>query len=203
MGSEAGVRTRYLKDFLTAIDRAPSSVGDRIRENISAGTLEAIDSGALLGWVPFRYNVELTHAIQGVMDDRQAQQFFRNLLNTVYGTTLFYQFIQGVIRIFDDSESPSGMARMIPRGLGLLFVDVGDWSVECPDGNHAVVRVSNLPLEADRRWLESVRHSFYSVFDQTDASGQVVLDDASDAADCAVYRMHWISRTISPPPMPR
>jgi len=183
------VRARYMQTFVAAVDALEPADASAIRATLGASTLEAIESAGITTWLDAAANLDATTAVSEQLGAQAREVFFRRLFTLVYDTSLLSTFVRGLVRMF--GTDPTGYAKMVARGYGLIFRGVGHWKLVDRGEQTAVMSLADLPpaFAQHRYWPEAAVASLASVFDLAQRSGtaEIVEHRASEL----VVELHW------------
>jgi hypothetical protein len=202
-GSGPAVRASYLRLLLSACDEfGPPAMA--IREQIGDTHLTSIECAGPLVWLPIEADLALQRALAEVLGAERTREFVLARTRQFMAGSLVQNLVQTAVELF--GLNPGSLARLIPRGWGLLYRECGHWRVTRsldPDRQRArewrevELRLHGLPrICADEgAWVTAVgtvQHALLLLTGRLDGAGEVELLDCmlTEPAQL-VYRVAW------------
>jgi hypothetical protein len=180
-----------MHELVAAVDMLPSHESGRIRAKTLPSTLATVAESTPGAWLPIELNVELTENLSVVLGAERTREFFRSMTLAEYQTSLFKTFLATVTRLL--SLTPAVFVKMTPRGWNLVFRACGVFRPLEREGRTARLLFSAIPEVCckNQLWLESVRSAFYTAFDLSQVTGEIIWDDLDLDARRAVFLFRW------------
>ncbi len=199
---DPAVRARYMKTFVSAVDRLPADQASAVRGRVDPQWLRRIELAGSLQWLPLEINAAVTDAVMIELTDAQAERFFCQMVLDNFDTPLFASLVRASIRLL--GLDPTAMAKMISRVVNIMFRDNGTWSVRSVGSQHAMVSIRGLAAPCRTvYWLTSAQYCLTSFHPFVQLPGEVTRDRFDPAGGSADFSLRWVARTnagASPPP---
>lgn len=202
-GSGPAVRASYLRLLLSACDEfGPPAMA--IREQIGDTHLTSIECAGPLVWLPIEADLALQRALAEVLGVERTREFVLARTRQFMAGSLVQNLVQTAVELF--GLDPGSLARMIPRGWGLLYRECGSWRVTRsldPDRKRArewrevELRLVGLPRHCadESAWVTAVgtvQHALLLLTGRSDGEGEVELLDCMLGEPAQlVYRVAW------------
>ncbi|HET9598015.1 MAG TPA: hypothetical protein VFP65_20675 [Anaeromyxobacteraceae bacterium] len=188
------VRARHMKTVLAAVDALAPEQAPAVRERFGAAALRAVEDASAVEWLDLGLNLSLTRAIEEVLGRAGCHRLFRSQLDEALQTPVFRAIVDGAIALF--GLDPSSWARFIPSGWGLVFREVGRWSVEHNAPGELQLALADLPpaTVVDDVWPASVAASLGALVGLARAEGGVQLAAMDRGRRLARYTLAWTPR---------
>jgi hypothetical protein len=188
------VRARHMQGVLADLSRLPEPDRQAILAAIPPATLEAIRTGSLLGWVPFRCDVEVSRAIAEHLGPSRAHDFFRGQILGAMETNLLAGLVQGAMRLA--GANPRLYLPFLVKGYDILFANCGRFSARYEPPNSAVIDLRGLPPEAmeDEHWIGSLASSFCGMSENIGFEARVVISQLNVKDRAVTFIGTWHAR---------
>jgi hypothetical protein len=185
------VRARHMKTVLAAVDALEPEGAPAVRERFGAAAVRAVEEASAVDWLAFDLNLALTRRIEEVLGRAGCHRFFRAHSDESFRSPVFRAIADGAIALF--GLDPSSWARLVPSGWGLVFREVGRWSVERNEPGEVRLALSDLPPAsvADDVWPASVAASLGAIIGLAKAEGGVHLTSVERGRQVARYTVAW------------
>jgi hypothetical protein len=185
-----GVRGRYMKTFLEAVDRLPPADADAIRQR-QAEWVNAVEKAGIISWLPLEANLALTRAVAHVLGPKRTHEFFERLGFESFQTPLLRGLVRSVVAMV--GHDPGRYMEWMQKGFGLIFRDSGTWRVIEREPTMATLEVRGLPDACfeDDIWLDSVASSLNALFRLAKCDGSVNVRVRDRKRGHAVMRAVW------------
>jgi hypothetical protein len=191
MPNEPLIRARQLLSILEHADKLPAQARQAVRGEVAPGLLAQIEASAGSDWVPFGWDVELTHAVARALGPEGTHRFFHEQQLAAWQGPLLKALVDSATALF--GLDPGSWARWIPRGWNVVFRDAGRWEVERSGPGEVDLALLDPPARAldDEVWLRSLASSFSSFLAVAKAEGEFALDHVDRARGAACFRLRW------------
>ncbi len=185
------IRARQLLSILEHVDKLPAQARQAVREAIAPAILTQVEASTGADWVPFTWDVELTHAIARALGPDGMHRFFQEQQLAAWRGPLLKSLVDSATALF--GLDPGSWARWIPRGWAVVFRNCGRWEVERTGPGAVDLAFVAPPARAleDEVWLRSVASSFSSFLVLAKAEGEFALDHVDRARGAVYYRLRW------------
>lgn len=190
MSSIPGVRGRYMKTFLEAVDRLPKVDAARIRES-EVSWVAAIENAGIISWLPIEANLALTRSVAHVLGPKRTHEFFEGLGYSAFQTPLMRGLVRSVVAMV--GHDPGRYMEWTQKGFALIFQKAGVWRVIEREATSATLEASGLPDQCfeDDIWLDSVASSLHALFRLAHCDGSVNLRRRDRRRGHALFRAVW------------
>ncbi len=185
------VRSRHLRSILEHVDGLPAAQRLAIRRAVGPAAVEQIESSASSDWLPFALDVDLTHAIAGVLGSAGQHRFFQEQQLASFRGPLFRALVDSATAIF--GLDPGSWARWIPRGWGIVFRDCGQWVIDRSERGVVDLALLAPPPGCldDELWLRSLASSFSAFIIVAKTEGEFGLTGVDHDRGAALYALRW------------
>ena len=184
-------RSRHLRSILEHVADLPEPQRTAVREAIGPGAIEIIETSASSDWLPFSLDLDLTHAVGGVLGAAGQHHFFQQHQLASFQGPLFRALVDSATAIF--GLDPGSWARWIPRGWGIVFRECGQWVVDRAERGAVDLALLAPPPGCldDDLWLRSLASSFSAFIIVARTEGEFTLTRVDRARDAACYALRW------------
>jgi hypothetical protein len=185
------VRARHMKTlFTTLAARAPEHVA-AVRERFGADGVRAVEDASAVDWLDLGLNLALTRCIEEVLGRAACHRFFRAHTDEAFQTPVFRAIADGAIALF--GLDPGSWARLVPSGWGLVFREVGRWTMVRNVAGEVRLELRDLPPAsvADDVWPATVAASLGALIGLAKVDGAVRLTALEPRARVAHYTVAW------------
>lgn len=185
-----GVRGRYMKTFLEAVDRLPDSDSEQVRAREPKWVKE-VEKAGIISWLPLESNLALTRAVAHVLGPKRTHEFFEQLGFESFQTPLLKGLVRSVVAMV--GHDPGRYMEWMQKGFSLIFRDAGTWRVVEREPTLATLEVRALPDACfeDDIWLDSVASSLNALFRLAKCDGSVNVRVRDRRRGHAVMRAVW------------
>ena len=185
------VRARHMKNLLASIERLPPDERERVAVLVPAPFVQAIADATGVDWLPLETNLVVTRALHGALGDARFHRFFRDQLAESFSGPLLGVIVDAALRVF--RVDATSFTSWVGRGWGLIFRQVGEWTVERAGPGMARLRIEALPAACvhDEIWLRSVAHSLDAFWVIARAEGECACVGRDLAHGVATYELRW------------
>ena len=194
MPNEPQIRARQLLSILEQVDKLPAQAREAVRAAIDPAVLAQVEASTGAEWLPFSWDVELTHAVAGALGTDGTHRFFQEQQLASWQGPLLKALVDSATALF--GLDPGSWARWIPRGWNVVFRNCGGWEVERSGPGEVDLALIAPPARAldDEVWLRSLASSFSSFLVVAKTEGEFALDHVDRARGAACYRLRWRAR---------
>lgn len=188
------VRARYMQSFVKGLERLAEHDRRAIGGALEPGTLQAISSAPVLGWLPLSVNVDCTEVLAARLGRDRANAFFRALMLEVTESPLLHGFVRSALRVtFPD---PGMYLPWLGKGWDLLFRDSGRFSAKRRGTAGALLELRGLPPEAlaKRVGIDRIAISVSALAELLDFDATVVTSKIDVQDGAATFVATWRTR---------
>lgn len=188
------IRARQLLSILEHVDKLAGEAPRAVRGEVAPELLARIEASAGSDWVPFAWDVELTHAVARALGPDGTHRFFQEQQLAAWQGPLLKALVDSATALF--GLDPGSWARWIPRGWNVVFRNAGRWEVERSGPGEVDLALVDPPAGAldDEVWLRSLASSFSSFHLVAKTEGEFTLDRVDRARGAACFRLRWRAR---------
>ena len=189
------VQASYMKNVAASLERL-GAAGEAVRR-ADPSLFEEIAAAPRGVWLPVSYNVRWVEAVAKSAGWPGAMTFLAARVQDQFEAPLLRSFVQGSVRLF--GLDPGSLVPWLPRGMGLVFRDCGDWSSTRVAPGHVEIRAEDLPKElaGEARWIESIGAGAIATFALCRVAGETQLAAHDAAAGTASISVRW---SVAPNP---
>lgn len=194
MPNEPLIRARQLLSILEHVDALPAQARQAVRGGVAPGLLAQIEASAGSDWVPFAWDVALTHAVADALGPEGTHRFFLQQQLAAWQAPLLKTLVDSATALF--GLDPGSWARWIPRGWNVVFRNSGEWQVDRSGPGEVDLALLAPPAGTleDEVWLRSLASSFSTFLVVAKKEGEFALDHVDRARGAACYRLRWRAR---------
>jgi hypothetical protein len=183
-----------MQSFVKGLARLSEEDRRAVVAELPPGTLDAIATAPVLGWLPFSVNVDCTKAIAARLGRERADRFFRDLILEVSDSPLLHGFVTSALRVtFSD---PGMSLPWLGKGWDLLFRECGRLSAKRRGTAGALIDLRGLPPEAlaERIWIDRVAVSVGALAGLLDYDATVVTSKVDASNGAVTFVASWSAR---------
>lgn len=194
MPTEPLIRARQLLSILEHVDGRAEPQRAAVRGAMDPERLAEIEDSAGSDWVPFAWDLELTHAVAAALGPAETHRFFQEQQLAAFQGPLLKTLVDSATAIF--GLDPGSWAKWIPRGWNIVFRNCGQWEIERTGPGEVDLAFVAPPAGAldDEVWLRSLASSFSSFLVVAKTEGEFALDRVDRSRGAACYRLRWRAR---------
>jgi hypothetical protein len=200
--SEPAVRASYPRALLAACDEFGPPAAE-IRERLGDAHQTRIECAGPLAWLPIETDLALQRALDAVLGAERTREFLLANLREFMAASLVRNLVVTAVDLF--GLDPGSFARLLPPAWGLLYRDVGRWSVARRDEamqrsrerREVELRLDRLPsaCAANDAWLTAVATVHHALLIVCGREGEVeLLDRAVEEPTRVAFRLAWKTR---------
>jgi len=191
MPNEPLIRARQLLSILEHVDDLEDEARRAVRGGLAPDLLAQIEASAGSDWVPFAWDLALTHAVADALGPDETHRFFLKQQLAAWQAPLLKALVDSATALF--GLDPGSWARWIPRGWNVVFRDCGQWEVERSSPGEVDLALLAPPAGTldDEVWLRSLASSFSTFLVAAKTEGEFALDRVDRARGAACYRLRW------------
>lgn len=188
---DALVKASHVQAILKFVDAQPEPLPQKVRSNMSADTLAAVENSVRIKWLPGSVDVELTEAIRASLSHEQFRNFWMRYGLSTLGSPLLKQALEAALRLF--GLSISRLITWTPRAYHAYYRNCGVLKVGEHSEHHCyLVHVDIPPVMAKSRpFIEGCAWCFAAIFPLTRTVGKVTVSDHDPDRGSATYLYEW------------